>query len=302
MSLVLGLASGCASTKTAPTPDSARAEVLDAEHGWWRAVSRGDIDRALSRFSEDTVFEAPDGSLARGRLALAQRLRHDGPHRIEVLGTPEHVHLDSPELVVVTGTGQWTETAPERTGVTTVRYIDTWRWNGSAWRLVSTAAAPVSDSSAGNALVRQVLSAWSSRDWAGLQLLLAPGYRTRGTIEGSDLRQRFETFHRLWSSARFDIEEQFAVGERIVTRLSATLTEVGTGRIVRYAGLDISRVVDGHLVDHWDSWEEVPGRPPPEKVPRELDGKSPERSDANGKTAEPRRAGAPPAAVARPET
>jgi hypothetical protein len=56
-----------------------------------------------------------------------------------------------------------------------------------------------------------------------------------------------------------------------VTRIRATLTDARTGRTVRYAGLDVSRVVDGQLADHWDSWEEVgpsgkapqPASPPP---------------------------------------
>src|SRR5262249_36614302 len=110
----------------------------------------------------------------------------------------------------------------------------------------------------------QVLAAWSTGDWAGLQPLLAPGYRARSSgSERSELRRRFETFHRNWTHARFDIQEQFAVGERIVTRISATLTEAGTGRPLRYAGLDVSRVVDGQLADHWDSWEEMHGQPAP---------------------------------------
>lgn len=255
-SLALALSLGCASTRPPATPDLARGEVLDAEQGWWHAVSRGDVDRALVRFSNDTVFETPDGTQLRGRVALGGRLRRDFRDHLEVLGIPEHVHVDSPELVVVTGTGQWT--ISEQRGPTPVRYIDTWRWTGSSWRLVSAAAAPISESSAGSALVRQVLAAWSSGDWASLQPLLAPGYRARSTKtgEGSELRQRFDSFHRAWTSARFEIEEQFAVGERIVTRIAATLTEAGTGRIVHYSGLDVSRVVDGRLTDHWDSWEE----------------------------------------------
>jgi len=255
------LVAACASTRPPASPDLARSEVLDAEQRWWRAVSQGDVDHALIRFSNDTIFETPDGAQVRGRVALGERLRRDRDH-LEVLGTPEHVHVDSPELVVVTGTGQWTATSSEQGGPTTVRYIDTWRWTGSAWRLASVAAAPVSESSAGTALVRQVLAAWSSGDWAGLQPLLAPGYRARSTknVEGSDLRQRFDSFHRAWANARFDIEEQFSVGERIVTRIAATLTEAGTGRIVRYSGLDISRVVDGQLTEHWDSWEEARGQ------------------------------------------
>jgi ketosteroid isomerase-like protein len=265
--VALGLVAGCASTRPVPSSELARSEVLDAEQRFWRAVSRGDVDHAVTRFSADTVFEAPDGSLVRGRVALGERLRRDGRDRIEVLGSPEHVHVDSPELVVVTGKGQWTGPTSDTRGPTPVRYIDTWRWNGSAWRLVSAAASPESESSTGTALVRQVLAAWSSGDWAGLQPLLAPGYRARsvkGGEAGSELRQRFDTFHRTWTKAQFDIEEQFAVGERIVTRIAATLTEAGTGRTVRYSGLDVSRVVDGQLADHWDSWEEAPGqRAPP---------------------------------------
>jgi ketosteroid isomerase-like protein len=243
----------CASTRPAASPEVARGEVLDAEHRWWRAVSRGDVDHALTKFSSDTIFETPDGAQLRGRVALGERLRRDGRDRIEVLGTPEHVHVDSPELVVVTGTGQWTGVASDPGAPTTIRYIDTWRWTGSSWRLVSAATGPVSESSAGTALVQQVLAAWSTGDWAGLQPLLAPGYRAKsaGGGEGSELRRRFESFHRNWARARFDIEEQFAVGERIVTRIAATLTEAGTGRILRYAGLDVSRVVDGQLTDHW---------------------------------------------------
>jgi len=255
------LVAACASTRPPASPDLARSEVLDAEQRWWHAVSRGDVDHALVRFSNDTVFETPDGAQVRGRVALGEKLRRDFRDHLDVLGTPEHVHVDSPELVVVTGTGQWTTASPEQPGPTTVRYIDTWRWTGSAWRLSSAAAAPVTDSSAGSALVRQVLAAWSSGDWASLQPLLAPGYRARSSKagEGRELRQRFDSFHRAWTNARFDIEEQFAVGERIVTRIAATLTEAGTGRIVRYSGLDVSRVVDGQLTDHWDSWEESRG-------------------------------------------
>lgn len=268
--VVLGLALGCASGSSAPSPDVARTNVLDAERRWWRAVSTGDVDRALSRFSEDTVFEAPDGSQVRGRVALGTRLRRDLRDRIEVLGNPEHVHVDSPELVVVTGSGRWTDAAAEDRGPTPVRYIDTWRWTGSSWRLVSSAASPQAESSASTALVRQVLAAWSSGDWAGLQPLLAPGYRARsneGTGDGGELRRRFRSFHRSWAKARFDIVEQFTVGERIVTRLTATLTEAGTGRTVRYAGLDVSRVVDGQLTDHWDSWEPLSGQPSPPSTP-----------------------------------
>jgi hypothetical protein len=166
--------------------------------------------------------------------------------------------------VLVTGTGQWTPTASDARGPTTIRYIDTWRWTGSGWRLVSAATGTVSDSSASTALVRQVLAAWSTGDWAGLQPLLAPGYRARSAdAGGSELRKRFDTFHHNWKRARFDIEEQFAVGERIVTRIAATLTEAGTGRMLRYSGLDVSRVVDGQLTDHWDSWEELRAQPAP---------------------------------------
>ena len=279
---MLGLTAACATTRPAsPSPAVVRSEVLDAEQRWWHAVSRGDVDHALARFSEDTVFEAPDGSLVRGRIALGERLRRDQRDRLDVLGIPEHVHVDSPGLVLVTGTGQWTGLAPEGRGVAPVRYLDTWRWTGSSWRLVSAAASPIAESSPGLAVVREVLAAWSSGDWATLQPLLAPGYHARsegGGGDGIELRRRFDAFHHAWAHARFDIDEQFALGGRIVTRLTATLTEAGTGRMVRYAGLDISRVVDGRLTDHWDSWEPLPAGPPPgSSSPKAAPGATPER-------------------------
>lgn len=279
---MLGLTAACATTRPAsPSPAVVRNEVLDAEQRWWHAVSRGDVDHALARFSDDTVFEAPDGSLVRGRLALGERLRRDVHDRIEVLGIPEHVHVDSPELVLVTGSGQWSGLAPDGRGVATVRYLDTWRWTGSSWRLVSAAASPVAENSPGLAVVRQVLAAWSTGDWAALQPLLAPGYHATSDGVGGDrgeLRRRFDTFHQAWAGAHFDIDEQFAIGERIVTRLTATLTEAGTGRTVRYSGLDISRVVEGRLIDHWDSWEPLPAGPSPASRPGSVPGATPERA------------------------
>ena len=291
-SIAVALLSACASTRQAASPEVTRSEVLDAEQRWWRAVSRGDVDHALNKFSSDTIFETPDGERLRGRVALGEHLRRDGRDRIEVLGVPEHVHVDSPELVLVTGTGQWTPTGSDAHGPTTIRYIDTWRWTGSGWRLVSAATGPVTESSAGTALVRQVLAAWSTGDWAGLQPLLAPGYRARSAgSEGSELRRRFDTFHRNWTRARFDIEEQFAVGERIVTRIAATLTEAGTGKTLRYSGLDVSRVVDGQLTDHWDSWEELRGLPaPPEPVDDGSRGATPAAPSAPTAAADPAQA------------
>ena len=299
------LLSACASTRAPASPELARTEVLDAEQRWWRAVSRGDVDHALNKFSSDTVFETPDGAMLRGRVALGEHLRRDGRDRLEVLGIPEHVHVDSPELVVVTGTGQWTATTSEARGPTTIRYIDTWRWNGSAWRLVSAATGPVSESSAGTALVRQVLAAWSTGDWAGLQPLLAPGYRAKsaGNGERSELRRRFDTFHRNWTHARFDIQEQFAVGERIVTRISATLTDAGTGKTLRYSGLDVSRVVDGQLTDHWDSWEEMGGQPaPPAPVDEDVKPAAPTAPSAAVAPAQPSSAAGPEVSEPSPST
>jgi C-1 hydroxylase len=260
--LVLGLATACATAPT-PSPGVARSEVLDAEQRFWRAVSRGDVDHAVRRVSEDAVFEAPDGSQVRGRIALGERLRRDAADRLEVLGVPDHVHVGSPELVVVTGSVRWTGTPPEGRRAGDLRYVDTWRWAGSGWRLVSASASPPLGDAEGSEVVRRVLDAWSSGDWRGVQALLAPGYRARpesGPGDGDELRRRFDAFHRTWASARFDVEEQFATGARIVTRITATLTEAGTGRTVRWDGIDISRVVDGQLVEHWESWEPLPAQ------------------------------------------
>ena len=255
--LTLALSAGCATTGADRSASAARSEVLDAERRFWRAVSRGEVDHALSRFTDQTLLQAPDGTVVQGRVALGERLRRDSAAPLQVLGLPGYAQVDSPDLVVVTGALEWTgATPPPRRGT---HYVDTWRWTDAGWRLVSADASPPDGGTEGIDVVKRVLTAWSSGDWDAVQPLLAPGYRARSTslgAEGADLRQRFDSFHRTWSAARLDIDEQFATGERVVTRLTATLTDARTGRVLRFSGLDVSRVVDGRITEHWDSWDD----------------------------------------------
>jgi predicted ester cyclase len=56
----------------------------------------------------------------------------------------------------------------------------------------------------------------------------------------------------------FDVEDLIAEGDRVVVRWTNTGTHVGeffgappTGRAFRMAGIDIHRISDGKLAEHW---------------------------------------------------
>jgi predicted ester cyclase len=54
------------------------------------------------------------------------------------------------------------------------------------------------------------------------------------------------------------IEDTIAVGDRVVTRVTWQGTQLGpllgadpTGKRMRFTGIDIARVVDGRIAEHW---------------------------------------------------
>jgi predicted ester cyclase len=54
------------------------------------------------------------------------------------------------------------------------------------------------------------------------------------------------------------IEDTIAVGDRVVTRVTWQGTQLGpllgadpTGKRMRFMGIDIARIVDGRIVEHW---------------------------------------------------
>lgn len=80
-----------------------------------------------------------------------------------------------------------------------------------------------------------------------------------GDLHGPEALKQFHgSFRSAFPDIRFEIEDQIAEGECIVTRWSATATHTGsfqgippTGKRIHITGVDIDRVVGDRVVECW---------------------------------------------------
>jgi len=77
-------------------------------------------------------------------------------------------------------------------------------------------------------------------------------------------KQFFMAFGEAVPDAHFDIEDVIAEGDKVVIRLTVSGTQTGalqdippTGKKFAMKGIDIFRVVDGKIVEHWDAVDQL---------------------------------------------
>lgn len=108
---------------------------------------------------------------------------------------------------------------------------------------------------------------WNQRRTATIDELLAPG--CVGHMEGFDTcgPEDFKDMRAILLSAfpdlRMTIEETIAEGSSVVSRWHVEATHRGaslgiapTGRRVAFRGMSQQRIVDGRIVEGWDSWNQ----------------------------------------------
>lgn len=113
------------------------------------------------------------------------------------------------------------------------------------------------------AIVSRVLSVFNSGDFAILDELVAVDYTNHnappGAAQGVEGRkQAVAMFRRAFPNLQSTVEDLIAEGDRVVARVNLRGTNTGefmgrpaTGRPVNVTGIDIFRVVDGHVTDRW---------------------------------------------------
>ena len=112
------------------------------------------------------------------------------------------------------------------------------------------------------AVFRKLVDLYAAGDVSALDQVVAPnyvGHPSAGDRDLEGLRQSILYFHNLIIFTRdsFHIEDQLVDGEKVVTRMTANVRIRETGEPVTLLGINIARIVDGILVEVWNTWEQT---------------------------------------------
>jgi steroid delta-isomerase-like uncharacterized protein len=119
------------------------------------------------------------------------------------------------------------------------------------------------------ATAKRFYDAWTNGDLDAYDEILSADYQDHDTqnpfaeTPGPDAAKRTaEMYRAAFSDSQFAIEAQFADGDFVVTRWTATGTNDGelmgmpaTGKHVTISGITIDRFENGKVAEGWTSWD-----------------------------------------------
>ena len=118
------------------------------------------------------------------------------------------------------------------------------------------------------ATVREVVDKiWNGGDLASVDRLYDPKFtfyqEGGGVMHGPDgIKEWTQVIHGAFPDIHYTVEAQYAEGEKVATRYSATGTHTGdfrgmppTGKPISLTGHMIYRLVDGKVVEGWGYWD-----------------------------------------------
>jgi len=112
------------------------------------------------------------------------------------------------------------------------------------------------------AVFRRLVDLYAVGDIAGLDQVMAPnyvGHASAGDRNLEEFRQSILHFHNLfiYTKDSFRVEDQLVDGEKVATRMTAKVRIRETGEPVTLLGINIARIVDGKIVEEWNTWEQL---------------------------------------------
>ena len=112
------------------------------------------------------------------------------------------------------------------------------------------------------AVFRRLVEIYAVGDLSALDQLIAPNYIGHVAAGDRDLegfRESIKYFHNLfvYGEDSFEVNDQFVEGEKVATRMTAHVKMRATGEPVTLIGINIARIVDGKLVEEWNTWEQL---------------------------------------------
>ena len=135
-------------------------------------------------------------------------------------------------------------------------------------------AAVVNDAAESKkAVFRRLVEIYATGDVSALDEVIAPnyaGHASAGDRDFQGFRQSILYFHNLfiYGEDSFQVNDQFVEGEKVATRMTAHVKMRATGEPITLIGINLARIVDGKIVEEWNTWEQL-------QLP-----KSPEKSEA----------------------
>ena len=123
-------------------------------------------------------------------------------------------------------------------------------------------AAAIDDAEAKKALFRRLVDLYALGDVSALGELMAPDYVGHTALGDRDLEEFSKSirhFHDLFIYApdSFEINDQFVEGDKVATRMTAHVKVRATGEPITLMGINLARIVDGKIVEEWNTWEQM---------------------------------------------
>lgn len=112
------------------------------------------------------------------------------------------------------------------------------------------------------AVFRRLVEMYATGNLSALDEVIAPGYVGHASAGDRDLegfRQSILYFHNLfiYDEDSFQVNDQFVEGEKVATRMTAHVKMRATGEPITLIGINLARIVNGKIVEEWNTWEQL---------------------------------------------
>ena len=112
------------------------------------------------------------------------------------------------------------------------------------------------------AVFRRLVDIYAAGELSALDEIIAPnyvGHASAGNRNLEGFRQRISYFHDLfiYSKDSFEVDDQLVDGEKVATRMTAHVKVCAIGEPVTLIGINIARIVDGKIVEEWNTWQQL---------------------------------------------
>lgn len=112
------------------------------------------------------------------------------------------------------------------------------------------------------AVFRRLVEIYATGDLSALDEVIAAdyvGHASAGDPDFEGFRQSISYFHNLFAydEDSFEVNDQFVEGDKAATRMTAHVKVRATGEPVTLIGINLARIVDGKIVEEWNTWEQL---------------------------------------------